>query len=135
MCTAAPVTRRPRWSAASATRLARPSAARWRRGPTRLLGRRAPARPLAARRAREQPSPPTPAARLRSTVAPRMRKWRWVAMAIKPLHRTALLAVGIAALAVATPAAAQVTVASGVHAGELDVPVNKSQVLRVDRPY
>ena len=24
---------------------------------------------------------------------------------------------------------------SGVHAGELDVPVNKSQVLRADRPY
>ena len=30
---------------------------------------------------------------------------------------------------------AQVSVAEGVHAGELDVPVNKSQVLRTDRPY
>jgi pilus assembly protein CpaC len=34
------------------------------------------------------------------------------------------------------PAAAQgVSVAEGVHAGELAVPVNKSQVLRTDRPY
>ncbi|GAA4712305.1 type II and III secretion system protein family protein [Sphingomonas lutea] len=56
-------------------------------------------------------------------------------MAIKPLHRVALLAAGAATLAMAAPVAAQVTVASGVHAGELDVPVNKSQVLRVDRPY
>ena len=30
---------------------------------------------------------------------------------------------------------AQVSVAEGVHAGELAVPVNKSQVLRTDRPY
>ena len=40
-----------------------------------------------------------------------------------------------AALAAAQPASAQVSVADGVHAGELDVPVNKSQVLRADRPY
>ena len=41
----------------------------------------------------------------------------------------------MAALLAAQPAAAQVSVADGVHAGELDVPVNKSQVLRADRPY
>src|SRR5207248_9958899 len=35
----------------------------------------------------------------------------------------------------AQPAIGQVTVASGINAGELDVPVNKSQILRVDRPY
>src|SRR3954452_6486458 len=49
--------------------------------------------------------------------------------------KAALAAAGGAALASAQPAAAQVSVAEGVHAGELDVPVNKSQVLRTDRPY
>jgi pilus assembly protein CpaC len=38
-------------------------------------------------------------------------------------------------LTIAQPAIAQVAVASGIDAGELDVPVNKSQVLRVDRVY
>ena len=56
-------------------------------------------------------------------------------MARKIFKSAALLAAGIAALAVAQPALAQVTMAEGVHAGELDVPVNKSQVLRTDRPY
>src|SRR6476661_1468191 len=56
-------------------------------------------------------------------------------MAAKFMKRTALLAVAGAALAVAQPAVAQVSVASGVQAGELDVPVNKSQVLRADRAY
>jgi pilus assembly protein CpaC len=46
-----------------------------------------------------------------------------------------LLAVAAAALGAAQPAAAQVSVASGINAGELDVPINKSQVLRADRPY
>jgi len=41
----------------------------------------------------------------------------------------------LAMVSAAQPALAQVTVAEGVHAGELDVPVNKSQVLRADRPY
>jgi pilus assembly protein CpaC len=41
----------------------------------------------------------------------------------------------IAAAFVAVPATAQVSVAEGIHAGQLDVPVNKSQVLRSDRPY
>ena len=55
-------------------------------------------------------------------------------MAAKALKRAALLAAAGAALAVVHPAAAQVSLASGVDAGELDVPVNKSQVLRADRP-
>jgi pilus assembly protein CpaC len=45
----------------------------------------------------------------------------------------------IAAMAPAVPASAQGVRAIGsgesVHAGQLDVPVNKSQVLRVDRPF
>ncbi|HET7708788.1 MAG TPA: type II and III secretion system protein family protein [Sphingomicrobium sp.] len=60
-------------------------------------------------------------------------------MARKFLKRAALLAAaGLAALSVNAPAAAQtgmVSVAEDVHAGELAVPVNKSQVVRVDRPY
>ena len=56
-------------------------------------------------------------------------------MAAKMMKRAALLAVAGAALAAAQPAIAQVSVASGVQAGELDVPVNKSQVLRTDRAY
>ena len=51
------------------------------------------------------------------------------------LKGLAFAAVGLAALAVSQPGRAQVSVASGVHAGELDVPVNKSQVIRADRPY
>src|SRR4051812_40533526 len=56
-------------------------------------------------------------------------------MAAKAFTRVALAAAGVAGIAFAQPALAQVTVAQGVHAGELDVPVNKSQVLRTDRPY
>src|SRR3954453_1856206 len=56
-------------------------------------------------------------------------------MAARILKRAALLAVAGAALLGAQPATAQVSYASGVQAGELDVPVNKSQVLRADRPY
>src|SRR3954465_9619794 len=56
-------------------------------------------------------------------------------MAVKALKRAALLAVAGAALVAAQPAIAQISVASGVQAGELDVPVNKSKVLRADRPY
>ena len=51
------------------------------------------------------------------------------------LSRAALAAAAVAALAAAQPARAEVTVASGIDAGELDVPINKSQVLRADRPY
>src|SRR6476659_11363466 len=56
-------------------------------------------------------------------------------MAAKSFKYAALAAVAGAALIAAQPALAQVSVASGVQAGELDVPVNKSQVLRADRPY
>src|SRR3954467_7670040 len=56
-------------------------------------------------------------------------------MADKALKRGALLAAAATALAVAQPATAQVSIASEVNAGELDVPVNKSQVLRADRAY
>ena len=56
------------------------------------------------------------------------------------VKRFILAALGGAAAAalVPSPALAQVTAiseADGVHAGELAVPVGKSQVLRVDRPY
>jgi len=56
-------------------------------------------------------------------------------MTRKLMKGLALAAVAAAALAAAQPAFAQVSVASGVNAGELDVPVNKSQVVRSDRPY
>src|ERR1043166_8575382 len=56
-------------------------------------------------------------------------------MAANRLKRTALAAVAAGVIAIAQPAVAQVAVASGINAGELDVPVNKSQVLRADRPY
>src|SRR4051794_19597323 len=56
-------------------------------------------------------------------------------MAAKPIMRAALAAAAVGVIAIAQPAAAQVTVASGVDAGELSVPVNKSQVLRADRAY
>ncbi|WP_205479696.1 type II and III secretion system protein family protein [Sphingomonas arenae] len=58
-------------------------------------------------------------------------------MANKHRILAALGSVAAAAL-VPAPALAQVTAVSeadGVHAGELAVPVGKSQVLRVDRPY
>jgi len=49
----------------------------------------------------------------------------------------AAIALAAASFAVATPASAQVTVSEGddIRAGELDVPLNKSQVLRSDRPF
>ncbi|MFL6732810.1 MAG: pilus assembly protein N-terminal domain-containing protein, partial [Sphingomicrobium sp.] len=56
-------------------------------------------------------------------------------MGAKTLRSVALAAAGLGALAAAQPALAQVSVAEGVHAGELDVPINKSQVLRTDRAY
>src|SRR3954454_1414680 len=56
-------------------------------------------------------------------------------MAARALRFAALAAAGAGALAVAQPASAQVTMASGVDAGELDVPINKSQVVRADRAY
>ncbi len=56
-------------------------------------------------------------------------------MAAKNLKRLALCAAAVGALLAAQPALAQVSVAQGVAAGELEVPVNKSQVLRSDQPY
>ncbi len=57
-------------------------------------------------------------------------------MARKRLRRVLLGAAALAVVGCAQPAFAQaVSIAEGVHAGELDVPVNKSQVLRTDRPY
>src|SRR5256885_1985778 len=56
-------------------------------------------------------------------------------MAARALKGAALAAAAGMALLGAQPATAQVSYASGVQAGELDVPVNKSQVLRADRPY
>ena len=54
------------------------------------------------------------------------------------LRKAVLAATALAGLCAAAPAAAQasaITVAEGVHAGEVAVPVNKSQVIRSDRPY
>jgi len=59
-------------------------------------------------------------------------------MARKTMRGLSLTAVAVLAIAVAAPAAAQVSavsVADNVHAGEVAVPVNKSQVIRSDRPY
>ena len=51
------------------------------------------------------------------------------------LRRAGVISALLAAACVAQPALAQVSVAEGIHAGELDVPINKSQVLKADRPY
>ena len=56
-------------------------------------------------------------------------------MAAKALTRALLAAAGFAALTASQPAAAQISVSSDVSAGELAVPINKSQVIRADRPY
>ena len=56
-------------------------------------------------------------------------------MAADLLKRILLCAAAGGALLAAQPALAQVSIATGVGAGELDVPVNKSQVLKSDQPY
>jgi pilus assembly protein CpaC len=56
-------------------------------------------------------------------------------MSLRLFKRAALAAAAAAAMGFAAPAVAQVSVASGVGAGSLEVPVNKSQVLRSDRPF
>ena len=56
-------------------------------------------------------------------------------MAANTTRYAALVAAAAGSLIAASPALAQVSIASGVNAGELDVPVNKSQVLKSDRPY
>ena len=56
-------------------------------------------------------------------------------MAARHFYRIAACAAAAGALLAAHPASAQISIASGVNAGELDVPINKSQVIRADRPY
>lgn len=56
-------------------------------------------------------------------------------MTRKLFRRLLAASIAVSAVAAAVPASAQISVAEGVHAGELDVPVNKSQVLRADRPF
>src|SRR4249919_79793 len=56
-------------------------------------------------------------------------------MTAKAFTRAALAAAGFAGIACAQPALAQVSIAQGVHAGQLEVPINKSQVLKTDRAY
>ena len=56
----------------------------------------------------------------------------------RPLAIACIAAAVLTGTAFSAPAAAQVgsiSVADGVHAGEVAVPVNKSQVIRSDRPY
>src|SRR5688572_7859086 len=59
-------------------------------------------------------------------------------MARRTLGRFALAAAALLAAGASAPTAAQsgmISLAEGVHAGEVAVPVNKSQVIRSDRPY
>lgn len=56
-------------------------------------------------------------------------------MGLHALKGAALIGIAAGALVAAQPAIAEVSVASGINAGELEVPINKSQVLRADRPY
>ena len=63
---------------------------------------------------------------------------RWGDMGRDQIRRAALAAAAVVAFVAAAPAAGQVgtvSVADGIHAGEIAVPVNKSQVIRSDRPY
>jgi pilus assembly protein CpaC len=63
---------------------------------------------------------------------------RSAAVKRRPLAIACIAAAVLAGTAIASPAAAQVSaisVADGVHAGEIAVPVNKSQVIRSDRPF
>src|SRR5688572_24231670 len=54
----------------------------------------------------------------------------------KGLLLSALAATAFTAAAPATAQSLSVVAADGeLHAGQLDVPVNKSQVLRIDRPF
>ena len=57
-------------------------------------------------------------------------------MLVRTLKRGALCT-ALAMVMAATPAMAQISISSGddIRAGELEVPLNKSQVIRVDRPY
>ena len=53
-----------------------------------------------------------------------------------PRAITMVAAAFLAGATIASPALAQgISIADGIHAGEVAVPVNKSQVIRSDRPY
>jgi pilus assembly protein CpaC len=59
-------------------------------------------------------------------------------MAFNKFTATLLVATALGAAASASPATAQITpmsLSDASHAGQLEVPINKSQVLRVDRPF
>lgn len=63
---------------------------------------------------------------------------RCTCMAHKHLRRLGLIAAALAGSSIVMPAVGQsagISVAEGVSAGEVAVPVNKSQVIRSDRPY
>src|SRR5262245_22101431 len=65
---------------------------------------------------------------------------RWGAMLSRTFRGAALgaaIAIAAAAFGAAAPASAQITVSESdeIRAGELAVPLNKSQVLRTDRPF
>ena len=63
---------------------------------------------------------------------------RSAAMTRRPLAIACIAAAFLTAATWVAPAVAQVStvsVADGIHAGEIAVPVNKSQVIRSDRPY
>lgn len=51
------------------------------------------------------------------------------------LKNASVAAIAASVMFYAASAPAQVRLAAGVDAGQLDVPINKSQVLRADRPY
>jgi pilus assembly protein CpaC len=68
----------------------------------------------------------------------RQRGGRTAAVNRWPRAIALIAAASLAGAVAAVPASAQISaisVADGVHAGEIAVPVNKSQVIRSDRPY
>ena len=78
----------------------------------------------------------TSASRSRSIAGPRATRSRWgTVMGAKALKRLRFARRQAGRCSPRIRHRAQISVASGVNAGELDVPVNKSQVVRADRPY
>ena len=71
-------------------------------------------------------------------MARKMMRGRGAASTRRPLAIACIAAAVLTVAATAVPAAAQITtvsVADGIHAGEVAVPINKSQVIRSDRPF
>ena len=60
---------------------------------------------------------------------------RTAALKRRPRAIAMIAAAFLAGAALSAPAEAQISVAEGVHAGEVAVPINKSQVIRSDRPF